>query len=172
MPGKQHPHSPPPPHHDSKGMNRCSVSWSTHAGLDPFLWCWLRPWISWSWSPQLDNQVVRWAVRCAVSTLGGGRVWWFLTPGVLPVFTLPHPPAPTLASWASWNLKALCIITYVPDFLTWTASSQGFQALRCLPDSCFCVYEPPMILANMFVLKACEAAALDCHFQKNKVLSF
>lgn len=165
MPGKQYP-TCSPPRHDSKGMNKYSISSSIHVGLDPLLWCWLRPWIS--WSPQLDNQGVRWAVRWAVSTLGGGRVWWFLSLGVL-VFTLPYPPAPTLASWASWNLKALCIITYVPDFLTWTASSQGFQALHCLLDSCFCVYEPPMILANVFVLKAYEAPALDCHFPKYKV---
>lgn len=126
-------------------MNGCSVSLSIHAGLDPLLWCWLRPWIF--WSPQLGNQVVRGAVRWAIITLGGGRVWWFLSLGVLPVFTLPHPPALTLASWASLNLKVLCIITYVPDFLTWTASSQGFQALHrlflCLwatYDSRKCVY--------------------------------
>lgn len=57
------------------------------------------------------------------------------------------PPALTLASWASLNLKVLCIITYVPDFLTWIASSQGFQALHrlflCLwatYDSRKCVY--------------------------------
>lgn len=29
-----------------------------------------------------------------------------------------------------------------------------------------------MILANVFILKVYEAAALDCHFQKNEVLSF
>lgn len=146
MPEKQHPrlssdvhtgtHTcafPHHRHHDSQSLEMmlCLLihpCWSQSSSLDLEFPChlrWTRKWPD-EWSGEQSGLLV-----------GEGCVMIFVTWS--PSCSHPNPPVPALASLVSGNLKALCIITYVPDCFLARVSGPSlsprelFQCLRsCL----------------------------------------